>query len=191
MNLKSFLLLGIAFTMIAFTACNNQSARKPLSGKELFSNFYKPYNPDEDVRGKKDRIAAENAEGSEEEVLQYRADGIQAYANKNYAQAITLFESYLKYKSNDMVVPFYLGGCYLSTDNISKASAQFENVVKNPDGVFFENAQWYLALIAVENENYTRAHELLESIMKQPNHYYHEQAETLIGQVEYIQQNGK
>ena len=90
-----------------------------------------------------------------------------------------------------MVVPFYLGGCYLSTDNISKASAQFENVVKNPDGVFFENAQWYLALIAVENENYTRAHELLESIMKQPNHYYHEQAETLIGQVEYIQQNGK
>jgi len=194
-NLKVSSLLALVAILgtVFVTSCNETS--KPKSGKELYSQHFKAFNPADvaggslTLRGDENDLAGADANDIAA-LKEMKAQGMAAYGSKNYSGAIKFFEDYLTKATNDLQVPFYLGISYMATENQNKAEGQFNRLLQSNNGLYFDNAQWYAALIAVDKAEYSKAKDLLTKVVANKNHYFHDSAEELLDQVEYLLTNG-
>ncbi len=69
-------------------------------------------------------------------------DGIDSYNHKDYTTAIIKFQDIIKNDENNDPAFFYLGKCYLKTDNYDEAIDQFENAID----INNKNAEYYFYL---------------------------------------------
>jgi tetratricopeptide (TPR) repeat protein len=183
-NLKVSSLLAIVAIAgsLFLTSCGEQ--KKPKSGKELYSEYFTPFT--DPVRGSDD-VALSAADDEDAAALkEMKAQGMAAYGSKNYAGCIKFFEDYLSKATNDLQVPFYLGISYMATENQNKAEGQFNRLLQSPNGLYYDNSQWYAALIAIDKAEYAKAKDLLTKVVANKNHTFQTQAEELLDQVEYL-----
>lgn len=168
-------------------------AKKVATSKELFSSYFKPYNDDlnlaSTVRGD---VKGDEGGGSEEAAALklVKANGLAAYKSKDYVGAMKFFEDYLSKNSTDLQVPFYYGIACLATSHTDKAEAQFSRLLGKPDAIYFEHSQWYMAMLYIEKGELQKSKDLLEKVVSNQRHYFNEPATELLGQVEYMLENG-
>ncbi len=186
-NLKISSLLAIVAIAgsLFITSCGEP--QKPKSGKELYSQYFTPF--EENLRGSNTAddagvLAAEDEDAAA--LKEMKAQGMAAYGSKNYSGCIKFFEDYLSKATNDLQVPFYLGISYMATENQNKAEGQFNRLLQSPNGLYYDNSQWYAALIAIDKAEYAKAKDLLGKVVANKNHTFQSQAEELLDQVEYL-----
>ncbi len=102
----------------------------------------------------------------------------QAYHNKNYTQAIPLFEEYMRKYPNGYhmrKVLFYIADCYYQSKNEPKAIEYYEKVLKENDNNFTEIAAIRTSKYYYNSNMYAKAipnYEKVESISGDPEVIY-------------------
>lgn len=147
--------------------------------EELYKEYFKQSSGDYSAA-----VFSRGYEQDDNPIIEMKAQGMAAYGRKNYSGAIKYFEDYLPKATNDLGVPFYLGISYMVMENLGKAEGQFNRLLQYPNGLYYDNSQWYAALIAIHKADYTKAIDLLSKVLANKNHYFHELAGELLDQVE-------
>lgn len=78
------------------------------------------------------------------DVNQLFEDGMQAYTQGNYSEAIKKLELAIHQDSNDVKLHFYSGLCYLLLDKVDPAIKHLQRTIDSGDNIFQEKAYWYL-----------------------------------------------
>ena len=117
---------------------------------DLFVAYYT--RPMEGLRsGSDDNVSIRNA--------------IEAYKSENYTAAASYFEQELLERPENMMARFYLGNCYLLTDQSPKAISSLQEVI-NSDSFYAYDARWYLALAYLETGAIESSKTELQNILK-------------------------
>lgn len=111
---------------------------------------------------------------------QTRRAANDAFTLKNYALAITKYETLTSQNDSTALDKFYLGICYLKINNYATAIGIFSEVKASKH---IEEIDWLLSLtyvLAGEEEN---AHPLLQTIIAKQQ-YKHKEAKTLLRKID-------
>jgi len=138
------------------------------SSKELFLAYYTPYP---NVESPVSRSEA----GSESVWL--------LYENGDYAAAYAQFEQALVIDEADFASRFYLGICALELNRLSEAEVALVTVAANKNGIYAEQAEWYLALSYLKDGKREKARRSLEFIIA-TNLSYAEKAKVILGELD-------
>jgi len=103
----------------------------------LFAQYFQPYSVDFISRSENDSLAVLN-------------HAFIAYENSDYITAIQLFEKNLSDFPAYEIASFFLAMSLIAESEYSKAEAYLIKLAENPSGSFNEQAEWYLALIALK-----------------------------------------
>lgn len=156
-------LLSIAAAVLVLVASSvliwqlNQDGT--ANGQELYAANFTPY-----------QIVPETVRSTEELLLSSSslAKGLLEYQEKNFTAAAATFESMLPKYEDSMNLVFPLANAYLNQQpaQASLAAEQFQRVIDNGQSVYVPRAQWYLALIRIQQEDFSAAKALLEDVKR-------------------------
>lgn len=104
-------------------------------------------------------------------------EGVLAYADENYSQAIQLWES-MPQESFTPETNLYLGMCYLKGNQPQKALSNFANVKSGSSAK--PRAEWYTALAHLQSENVPEAKKALKKIAENSSHYKQTAAQEIL-----------
>jgi len=139
---------------------------QPLNKDEIFDEYYKPYEA---------TVAYRSANAELNGLL---AKGFEAYRNKNFSRALTLFQKVLNQRE-DIAARMYSGISYIEVEKYRQANNSFSKVVNDKDNLFVEQAKWYMSICYVKIGDFDRSLYLLEDL-KSESLYYRNQSEKLI-----------
>jgi tetratricopeptide (TPR) repeat protein len=123
-----------------------------ISPEKLYSQHFKRY---EAVTYTRSAHAATNA---------LFASAMEAIRAKNYDQAINYLDQITNTDQANIEAIFMLGVANMYNKNYQKAEALFENVIKQNDNLFIEDANWFLGLCYMVNEEKEKAIKQFEYI---------------------------
>lgn len=83
------------------------------------------------------------------------------YKNKKYQKALSMWLPLLQqHPSNDSLL-YFTAAAYQNLENYPKAAANYLQVLKQHNSVFYKDASWYLGLIYIKNKQVQKAKPLL------------------------------
>jgi len=139
---------------------------QPSNKDEVFDEYYKPYEVTVSYRS------------ADTELNSLLEKGFEAYRNKNFSQALTLFQTVLNQRE-DIAARMYSGISYIETEKYREANNSFSKVVNDKDNLFIEQAKWYMSICYVKIGEFDKALHLLEDLNSESS-YYRDQSEQLI-----------
>jgi hypothetical protein len=137
----------------------------PVNYQEIAQAYHQPYPNRLNVRG-----------DSQTSVEQ----GLTAYDQQDYAEAIDLLNSVDEGDSLYTAAQFYLGNAYLSHQQGAEAVVVFEALQTRADNAFAEATKWYLALAYLASEQTEPGKALLEEIAGDADHSYRSKAQEIL-----------
>lgn len=157
----------------------------PMGSKGLFESNFMAY--EDDMSQSIDMGLSTRAAGKENEAaakaLRRLRQGMDLYNEKKYAEAIPIFEEHLA-KGGDSYDPrsvqFYLGVCYLATEEVDKAENLFVALLETPKFSRQEDTQWYLALTYIKQKKAAEAKTVLNELSANEGSKYKSQATALL-----------
>ncbi len=114
---------------------------------DLYTTYYKPYPVDDTKRG---------------EIEEELANIYTSYEQGAYVIVISALEKQLEQVEKPKL-RLYLGNSYLRTDQEQKAATQFRKIDRK--SVFYEDAQWYLALTYLKLQVQDSTRYFLENVI--------------------------
>lgn len=102
-------------------------------------------------------------------------DATTAFNNKDFTVAAVDLAEVLQLQPGNAQALLYLGISLMQTDQLPKARAVFEKIVRTDPALRYE-ATWYEALSYVKEENWDTAKDWLEKIPADAPHYAQAQA---------------
>lgn len=108
--------------------------------------------------------------------------GIKALKNENYQSALTQFDLILKIHPKDVNALFYGGIAFYNLDQFNDAKIKFEEVLKNKQTTFNQEAKWYQAKNLIALKENKKAKKILQEIID-VNGFYKEQAIEKLGEL--------
>lgn len=164
---KRILIIAASFTLIIIIGVLlYKSVNKVYSVNELYSMYYKPYEPDIIIRSDNDNFSdLENA--------------VLLYDQGDYNTAFDKFISIITQENNNYLAQFYMGLTCMELNKFDAAIEQFTSISENWESPFRYHLEWYLALCYLKNSNQEGAKELLIQI-KSANRYYKTEAEEIL-----------
>lgn len=94
-------------------------------------------------------------------------------------KALAAYQDILKQDPGNTEILLRIGVIHLQEEQPSEAQSYLLQAAENEISVFHLDAQWFLALIAVQDKNPSRAKQFLQNIIVQRGNYYQE-AEKLL-----------
>jgi len=152
-----------AALLIATGGLVQRLALTDLDNNAIFEKYYAPYDVTVTYRS------------GNTEVDRLLLNALERYEEKDYEQALILFEEVLETRENDLVVSLYSGISYMEEEKYQKATKSFNSIISHNDNLFIEQAKWYLAMCYLKTENTLKAKNVLNEIIKEES-YYREQA---------------
>ena len=105
------------------------------------------------------------------------SEGLTAFQNKNYNQAVQFFKGIVVDDPRYAEAQFYLGHALLESDYYGEAATQFEKVASLNDVRYTENAEWYQIVAQLSSgETTTNFDTLLTKITVDKDHTFNKQA---------------
>jgi len=145
---------------------------QPSDKDEIFDEYYRPYEV---------TVAYRSADAELNSLLKR---GFEAYRNKNFPQALTLFQKVLN-EREDIAARMYSGISYIETEKYREANHSFSKVVNDKDNLFMEQAKWYMSICYVKIGEFDRALHLLEDL-KSESAYYKNQSVRLVKKLKQL-----
>lgn len=97
-----------------------------------------------------------------------------------------LYKQLIQKPTND-TLHYYLGVCYYQMDDPINAIRNFRAVLRQPQSVWDQKAQFRLGLSLLKAEKSAEARVLFEKISRQPHHVYREKAASILNEKEFFE----
>lgn len=140
---------------------------KQYTNEQLFDRYYKSYESNATFRSKDDVLNSD--------LLQ----AMKFYDNKNYAEALKLFESILQTDPGRIGLNFYSGVSQMEIKEYELAGKSFGKVIDDRYNMYIEQAEWYLSLCYIITDQDDKAIHLLEKIIEGKGFYRKEAGKIL------------
>jgi tetratricopeptide (TPR) repeat protein len=140
---------------------------KQYTNEQLFDRYYKSYEPNTTFR------SADN-ELNSDLVL-----AMKFYENREYHEALKLFERILVNDPSRIGLNFYSGVSQMEIENYELAGKSFDKVIDDRYNMYIEQAEWYLSLCYIVTGQDDKAAHLLEKIIND-NGYYRKNARSML-----------
>ena len=138
-----------------------------LDNVAVFEKYYTPYE-----------VAVIYRSGNAE-VDRILLNALQKYEEKDFGEALILFEKVLKSGKDDLSVNLYSGISYIEEEKFNNAANSFEKIIANNDNLFIEQAKWYLAMCYIITEKTDEAELILKELIKSESYYKSQSAKVL------------
>lgn len=139
------------------------------TNQELFNKYFSSYTS-----------IIENRDAENRSLLLTK--GMTAYSKGAFKESIHLFEQLIGHPAYSTPAAFYTGLSYLELRKADQA-VKYLKMTTVSDGMFMQEAQWYLSLAYLLANKKEQATELLVNIASEPDHYYREKAQKLLRQI--------
>jgi TolA-binding protein len=96
---------------------------------------------------------------------------MELYKEKQYKQAIALFERLLKQDSSKLGINLYSGISNMEIKHYNEANRNFQRIIKNQPNPFVESAKWYLGMCYIMTNEREKAAEQFESLAATDGYY--------------------
>jgi TolA-binding protein len=160
-----------AAAVISLLIVLNIFISKQNNTTELFTEYYKPYNPDITLR----------STTLEKNSVQF---AYKLYQDKEYGPAFHILDNYLHEHANDLTARFYYGMCALELNKNDIAIYAFRDVIEtNNNSPFAEHAEWYLGLTYVKVEKKDSAKIYFNRIIDESG-YHSEKASEILSSID-------
>jgi len=107
----------------------------------------------------------------------------ERYAAKDYEAALPLFQELLAAEpQRTALIRFYMGICYLATDEPQRAISIFQKELDDSASQFHDPAEWYLALAFLKANDTEKCKSVLKRIILRPG-IYQERAASLLARL--------
>lgn len=158
-----------AVILLAFTINHFYKANSP--SQQLFAAYYEPYYDDAGTHRGGSFISGEDS------LLLTKA--MDLYENKNYAEALKVFNNISDNYTNDIAL--YKAISLLETNETKQAiQLLIGEIEKNGEGwEYYQDAQWYLALAYIKSKQTKEAKEILQQIVADERVYFEKAKELL------------
>ena len=130
-----------------------------LDNEAVFEKYYTPYDVTVTYRSGNTAI---------DRLL---LNALESYEEKDYENALILFEEVMESRKKDMAVNLYSGISYIEEEKYQKATRSFNNIISDNDNLFIEQAKWYLAMCYLKTEKTDKAQNVLKEIIKEDSYY--------------------
>lgn len=150
------------------------SKNSPSSDAELYSQYYQPYETTGIFRSGDALIDSKLTKA------------LHQFNDQDYQAAIGLFDQVLEIDPNNPVSNFYSGIAYQQTGQTEKALISYQNVIKDRDNLFIEQAQWYIGLCYLQDENRKKAYRQFTKIANSDS-FYQEKASAILRKIKYLE----
>jgi len=144
------------------------------SSQELYSKYHQTYQTTGITRA---------AASDDSQTLK---NALQKLENKEYNQAILMFNKLTSEENNNMVGHFYAGVALQETGKYKHAISEFNTVITHKDNLFVEQAQWFIGLCYVKTEDNTNAYKQFKDIAEKQG-FYQEKAAAILRKLNYSQ----
>ncbi len=99
------------------------------------------------------------------------AKAMDLYNNKEYGQAIEIFETILQEDKSKIGLNLYSGISHMEIQKYSAANERFRRIIDNKPNPFVESATWYLGMCYLFTENTDKALEQFETLVNTDGYY--------------------
>lgn len=108
-------------------------------------------------------------------------DVMSLYAQRDYAQAASGLEIYLKRRDADKLARLYLASCYIALDRPFDAELQLDHLEHSTlKEAFRDQCEWYTVVCWLCSDQPDRALEGARTIANAPRHTYRKEATELV-----------
>lgn len=115
------------------------------NSQKLLKKYYQPYE-----------ITSVNRSSSSDADRTLR-NAMEKYQNKEYGEAVSLFEKVLVNDPTEMSCQLYSGISYFEIEEYRKAGKSFSKVIEHNDNLYIEQAKWYLGFCYLKTEEKDKA----------------------------------
>lgn len=142
-------------------------------GKQLFTEYYVTYPSSVNTRSAVDL--------SDREKITRKAFGY--YEQHEFRKAKKQFKELLNTDKDNHMALFYLAISCVELENFSQAEKYLNQLIKNPNHIFWEQSYWYLSLVYLKQEKDDKAKLTLQTITNEKLSYASE-AEKILKQLD-------
>ncbi len=160
---KFYYAAASAALLIAAGGLTQRLLNPSMDSTGVYDKYYEPY----------DVTVTYRSGNTETDRLLLNA--LEFYEEKDYDQALVLFEEILENRGSDMAISLYSGISYMEEEKYQKATTSFNHIISDSDNLFIEQAKWYLSMCYLKTEKADKAKEVLHQIIDEER-YYKEQA---------------
>jgi len=154
----------VVFVLIgAFLLYNNRS----LSSDQLYQKYYEPYE------------ASYNLRSGSVELNNELYKAMSKYQNKEFKEAIALFEKILEQDKSRVGLHLYSGLSHMELEQFQKASNDFSVIIEKDYQLYLDQAEWYLAFCYLMTDNTIKAKEAFNAIASSESYYKKEAGKIL------------
>jgi TolA-binding protein len=144
------------------------------SNQKIFAAYYMPYEYSSATRGVSDDKVTKQDPFDK---------GLEQYEAANYSAAIPFFLTTLLEDTVAYGADFFVGICYIETDQYNKALTSFQKIISSKSIDYSEEAHWYLGLCYLKTENKLKAIEQFKFLI-QNSSYYKSKSEEILSKIE-------
>ena len=105
------------------------------------------------------------------------------YENKDYKEAIKLFEKILSEDNSRIGLNLYSGISHMEIKEYDEANKRFKKIIDHKASAFVESAEWYLGLCYLKMDDDQKAKEVFDGIVKGKS-YYSKDAKRILRQMD-------
>jgi len=105
------------------------------------------------------------------------------YEQQEFSKAKKQFKELVNTDKDNHMALFYLAISCVELEDFSQAEKYLNQLIKNPNHIFWEQAYWYLSLVYLQQEEYEKAKLLLQTIIKE-RYSYASRAEKILTQLD-------
>jgi tetratricopeptide (TPR) repeat protein len=127
--------------------------QKNIVGKDIYSEFYSPFERNGIVRSKHSSTFDPIFE-----------KGVRYYNQGDYKAATICFDSLLQVNNKNNLSRLYAAICNIEQDSIHVAIIQLKTLLSSDDILYHDLALWYLSLVYIKQERYDLARKHLKAI---------------------------
>ncbi|MEZ5072243.1 MAG: hypothetical protein R2751_15100 [Bacteroidales bacterium] len=142
---------------------------RPLSNKDLFVKYMKPYE-----------LVLTNRSADNEITKKLMTLANEAFLAGDYEQAIGHYDEVLALNAGKVEADFHKGISKMELNKFVDASESFERVIEHNDNLYISKAEWYLAGCLLAMDETERARRQLAMIASSANHYYKDDATKIL-----------
>jgi len=121
---------------------------KKTDNQQLFASYYQPDPGLPTLMGVSDHYEFDKA--------------MVDYKTGDYEKALIAWKTLLKENEQNDTLNYFIASAYLAYKNPEMAFPYFDKVIRNPNSVFYNDAQWYKALALLDEGKKEEAVQLLQ-----------------------------
>lgn len=110
-------------------------------------------------------------------------EALRNYQQKNYEEAILLFNDVLITDPNNSAIRFYTGISFIETEKFTDAISCFQEIIRNNHSLYVEPAEWHLGLSYLRNGDEDLAVAQFKKVAADDISYYNSKATKILEQM--------